>query len=189
MRRFVTSSLCLLLLTSSVVAQDYDPAAAAAAQRDAMKALPPIDGLWRGPAWTILPNGKKSHVTQTERIGPFLDGSVKVLEGRSFAADESTTFHALGVISYDPSKKTYSLRSYAQGRSGDFDLKLSADGFIWTIVAGPMTIRYTATIKGGKWHQIGERLIDGKEPVQFFEMNLVRVGDSDWPAANGVKPK
>ena len=39
-----------------------------------------MDGVWRGPSWTILPSGEKHVGTQTERIGPFLDGSVKVIE-------------------------------------------------------------------------------------------------------------
>jgi hypothetical protein len=41
------------------------------------------------------------------------------------------------------------MRSYAQGRVGDFAFKPTADGFAWEIPAGPVTIRYTATIKEG----------------------------------------
>jgi hypothetical protein len=58
------------------------PAALIAAQRDAMTRLAYMDGVWKGPAWTILPSGEKHTFTQTERIGPFLDGSLKVVEGR-----------------------------------------------------------------------------------------------------------
>ena len=58
-----------------------DPATLIAAQREAMSKLAVMDGVWRGPAWTILQSGEKHNVTQTERIGPFLDGSVKVIEG------------------------------------------------------------------------------------------------------------
>jgi len=29
----------------------------------------------------------------------------------------------------------------------------------------------------------------GSEPVRFFEMNLTRVGDTDWPAANAIPMK
>lgn len=67
-----------------------------------------MDGVWRGDGWTVLGNGQKHSVTQTERIGPFLGGSVKVIEGR------------------------------------------------------------------------------GYEPVRFFEMNLTRVGDTDWPGAGPI---
>ena len=58
------------------------PATLIAAQRDAMKVLAVMDGVWRGDAWTILRSGEKHSITQTERIGPFLDGSIKVIEGR-----------------------------------------------------------------------------------------------------------
>ena len=49
-----------------------DSASLLAAQRDALKPLGYMDGVWRGPAWTILANGQKHEVTQTERIGPAL---------------------------------------------------------------------------------------------------------------------
>jgi len=32
-----------------------DPASLIAAQREAMQRLAVMDGVWRGPAWTILP--------------------------------------------------------------------------------------------------------------------------------------
>src|SRR5689334_16564952 len=63
-----------------------DPASLIASQREAMKQFALMDGVWRGPAWTILPSGEKHNITQTERIGPFLDGSIKVIEGRGYNA-------------------------------------------------------------------------------------------------------
>ena len=77
-----------------------DSAALIAAQRDAMARFSYMDGVWRGPAWTILPSGEKHNVTQTERIGPFLDGSVKVIEGRGYGADGKVSFNAFGIISF-----------------------------------------------------------------------------------------
>src|SRR5512132_3428522 len=99
-------------------------------QREAMKPLAYMDGVWRGPAWTILQSGEKHTITQTERIGPFLDGSVKVIEGRGYDADGKVTFNAFGTISYDPAKHAYTLHSYAQGYVGDFALKVTPDGYI-----------------------------------------------------------
>jgi hypothetical protein len=157
-----------------------------AAERQAMKSLAWMDGVWRGPAWSLLPSGAKHDVTQTERIGPFLDGSVKVIEGRGYDSDGRVTFNAFGTISYDPAKKTYTLHSYAMGRSGDFTLTPSADGYVWEIPAGPMTIRYTATFKSGTWHEVGDRVVPGQDPVRIFEMTLTRQGDTDWPAAGAV---
>lgn len=166
-----------------------DPAALIAAQRQAMIPLAFMDGVWRGPAWTIVPSGEKDSITQTERIGPFLDGAVKVIEGRGYATDGRVSFNALGIISYSPDKRTYNLRSYAQGNVGDFVLTITADGFVWEIPAGPMTIRYTAVVKDGAWREVGDRIMPDKEPIRFFEMNLKRVGDTNWPAAEVVSPK
>src|ERR1051325_8460028 len=131
-----------------------DPATLIAAQRDAMSRLSFMDGVWRGPAWTILPSGEKHTITQTERIGPFLDGSVKVIEGRGYDPDGKVTFNAFGTISYNPATRVYSLHSYAQGNVGDFVFTPTADGYVWEIPAGSMTIRYTAVIKDGALREV-----------------------------------
>ncbi|HEX7077911.1 MAG TPA: DUF1579 domain-containing protein [Candidatus Eisenbacteria bacterium] len=188
----------VLILAASLVApaaiaqqQRPDPASLIAAQRDAMKPLAFMDGIWRGTSWIIRPTGEKHEGTQTERIGPFLDGSVKVIEGRGYDADGSVSFNALGVVSFDPGKRAYTLHSYAMGSAGDFAFTPSADGYVWEIPAGPMTIRYTATVKDGAWHEVGDRVTggDARFTVRFFEMTLKRVGDTDWPAAGAIPPK
>ncbi|MGH9933327.1 MAG: DUF1579 domain-containing protein [Pyrinomonadaceae bacterium] len=183
----------LLLITAgasfTVSAQRPDPAALIAAQREAMKPLAITDGVWRGPAWTILPSGQKHTITQTERIGPFLDGSIKVIEGRGYNEDGTVGFNAFGIISYDPATKVYTLHSHAQGQAGDFVIKPTGDGYVWEIPAGPMTIRYTAVIKDGTLHEVGDQIMPGKEPVRFFDMNLKRVGDTDWPAGGAIPAK
>ena len=166
-----------------------DSAALIATQRDAMKQFALMDGVWRGPAWTILPSGEKHSITQTERIGPFLDGSIKVIEGRGYNADGSVGFNAFGIISYNPATQVYTLHSHALGQVGDFVIKPTADGYTWEIPAGPMTIRYTGVIKDGTLREVGDRIVPGKEPVRFFEMNLKRVGDTDWPAAGAIPAK
>jgi hypothetical protein len=166
-----------------------DPANLVAAQREALAAFSRMDGVWRGPAWTILPNGEKHHVIQTERIGPLLDGAIKVLEGRGYEVDGRTGFNAFGVIAFNPATRVYTLRSHAQGRYGEFAIKPTADGYTWEIPAGPMTIRYTAIIKDNVLREVGDRVSEGKEPVRFFEMTLNRIGDSAWPAAGAIPPK
>ena len=166
-----------------------DPAALIEAQRKAMDPLVYMDGVWRGQAWTILESGEKRTVTQTERIGPFLDGSVKVIEGRGYNPDGKIGFNAFAILSYSPEKKGYVLHSHAMGRVGDFAFRPTTDGYVWEVPAGPMTIRYTAVIKDGTWREVGDRILPGKEPARFFEMNLKRLGDTDWPAAGAIPPK
>jgi hypothetical protein len=169
--------------------QFADAATLLAAQREAMAKLQTMNGVWRGTATVTIPSGEKRVSTQTERIGPFLDGSLKVIEGRGYDADGRVTFNAFGIVSYNPSTRAYSMRSYAQGHAGDFSFKPTADGYTWEIPAGPATIRYIATIKGDTLHEIGERIVAGGDAVRIFEMTLKRVGDSDWPAAGAVTPK
>jgi hypothetical protein len=166
-----------------------DAAALISAQREAMAPLAFMDGVWRGPAWTILASGEKHTITQTERIGPFLDGTVKVIEGRGYDPDGKVTFNAFGTISFNPATKSYALHSYAMGSVGDFALTPNAQGYMWEIPAGPVTMRYTATIKDGKWLEVGDRIMPGKDPVRFFEMNLARVGDTTWPAGGAAPPQ
>ena len=192
-KRQIALLLLLMLVTALAITASgqsrQDPATLIAAQREAMKSLAVMDGVWRGPAWTILQSGDKHTITQTERIGPFLDGSVKVIEGRGYDSDGKVTFNAFGTVSYNPATHVYTLHSYAQGQAGDFVLTPTSDGYVWEIPAGPMTIRYTAVIKEGAWREVGDRIMPGREPVRFFEMNLKRIGDTNWPAAGPVSPK
>jgi len=185
---FRAAILALLVLPlAPAAAQSADPQAIAA-EREAMARLAWMDGIWRGPATTQTPSGPHS-VTQTERIGPLLGGTIKVLEGKGYNADGSTGFNAFGIVSYDPASRSYRLHSYALGRAGDFDFTPNADGYVWTIPAGPFTIRYTATLAGGTWTEVGDRIVPGQPPQRFFEMHLTRVSDTDWPAANGPGPR
>jgi len=191
-RRIMSSlSLALGLMTAvpALAQGPPDPGPLLAAERAAMDKLSFMDGVWRGPSWTIRASGEKHTATQTERIGPFLDGAVKVIEGRGYGKGDSVTFNALGIVSYDPARKAYALHSYAMGMAGDFAFAAADSGYSWEIPAGPVTIRYTAVVRRGKWHEIGERVVPGGDAVQFFEMNLVRVGNSTWPAAGTVPPR
>jgi hypothetical protein len=184
-------ALVMIATTSPATPQREQPSPAEliSAQREGMTRLKYMEGVWRGPAWTILPSGEKHSITQTERIGPFLDGSVKVIEGRGYDDDGKVTFNAFGTVSFDAATKRYTLHSHAMGRVGDFVLTPTSDGFTWDIPAGPMTIHYTAVVKDGTWREVGDRVMPGKDPVRFFEMNLKRVGDTDWPAAGAIGPK
>lgn len=183
----------LLALTAAVATaaaqQPPDNVARIAAQKEAMAALDALDGQWRGTATIDLPNGAKMTTTHTERIGPLLDGTVKLIEGRSYDKDGATAFNAFAVVSYDPDTKRYSMRSYAQGHAVDVPFEATADGFAWSMPAGPMRMHYVATVKHGVWRETGVRTRPGQLPVPFIEMELKRIGDSDWPQAGAVDTK
>jgi hypothetical protein len=146
-------------------------------------------GIWAGPASGADRSGPYK-VTQTERVGPILGGDVMVIEGRGYRDDNTTGFNAFAAISWNPQTQKYEMRSYAQGYAGTFDLKLTADGYIWEVPAGPNAVmRFTATVKTTTWREIGEYVTEGAAPKQTFEMNLKRVGDTDWPVGTPVSPQ
>lgn len=159
------------------------------AQRQALAPLAIFDGQWRGEATVMQPDGKSLKLVQTERVGPMLDGTLRVVEGRGYLADGKLAFNAFAVISFSPQTGKVSMRSHAQGYAGEYPLELRADGFSWSIPAGPATISYTATLADGVWTEIGERLMPGQPPLRIYEMKLRRIAAaSDWPAGGAVAP-
>jgi hypothetical protein len=192
MMRTVLPILCLftagaLAAQTPPAAGPRDPASRIAAQREAMRALAFMDGRWRGQA-TV--DGGRVTVVHTERSGPLLDGSVRVVEGRSYDERGNSPFNAFGIISYDPMRRAYSMHSYAMGFAGDFPLEVRPDGYSWTEPAGPgASIRYTATVANGEWHEVGERVAGNSPPTRVFEMRLRRIGDSPWPGEGAVPPR
>lgn len=162
-----------------------DPAAMIKAEAEAMARLKFMDGAWRGPAVTQTRAGER-RVTQTERIGPMLGGTIKVIEGRGFTEGQAIGFHAFGVVSYDPQKQAYEFRSYAQGYAGTFPFEATPTGYVWSTPAASGSVRYTATITATTWNEVGDLIAEGKPPVRIFEMDLKRVGDSDWPEAGAL---
>lgn len=189
MRARTIAAAALLLASAAAEAQMPDSEAMMGAQRAAVAKLSVLDGIWRGPAWMLTPQGRRE-IVQTERVGSFLGGTLKVIEGRGYGPDGKAGFNAFGIVSWDARAQAYTMRAYAQGFAGDFPLKADGDGFAWDQPAGPgAVVRYTATVKGGLWHETGYRIAAGAPPVQIFDMSLRRIGDSDWPGAGAVPPR
>lgn len=129
-RRYTLAALLALGIASIAAARGRpDPVALMAAQREAMQSLASLDGVWRGPAWTLSPTGARHEITQTERVGPLLDNSVEVIEGKGYEADGRPGFNAFATISYDVGEKAYRFHSCAQGMVGDFVMTPTVDGF------------------------------------------------------------
>jgi len=191
MHRLASLLLAMALAAPPLAAaQPADPRTLIASQTEAMRAFAMLDGAWRGQATITQADGGRLSFVQTERIGPFLGGSIKVIEGRGYDDAGAVRFNALGIVSFDPATRSYTLDSHAQGRVGDFAFVPTADGYRWEIPLGPAgTLRYVATVRDGDLHEVGDRIAEGREPVRVFEMVLKRVGDTDWPAAGAVGPK
>lgn len=191
MKRLLLSLSAVLVLAAPPAAVAQIPAqpAGSPAQRDALAALDFLDGEWRGEAVVMGPGGRET-LTQTERVGPLLGGSVKVIEGRGYAADGSTEFNAMAVLSWDERENRYRFRSWANGYAGDYAFERTADGFRWSAPAGPNArMEYVATVRDGAWREVGSYVAEGQPPRPVIEMNLTRVGDTDWPAGGAVAPR
>ena len=145
-------------------------------------------GEWVGPASGFSQAGPFS-LTQTERVGPSLDGDIVVIEGRGYSEDNETVFNAFAIISQTAPNGGWEMRSYANGRAGTFPFELTESGYVWSTPAGPNArMVYTATFDGDAWHQIGRYTPSEGPARQTFEMTLTRTGDTDWPAGAPVSP-
>lgn len=191
LRSVSAAALAVFALSTAIpaAAQVAPSPTGSQAQRTAVGALDFLDGEWRGEAVINMPGGRLV-LTQTERVGSLLGGSVKVIEGRGYAADGATGFNALAILSWDERAGRYSFRSYANGYSGDYPFERTEGGFRWETPAGPNAkIQYVATVRDGVWHEVGDYVADGQPPRRFIEMRLTRVGDSTWPAGGAVSPQ
>ena len=169
------------------LAQELRPAGTQE-QRDAMQRLSWMDGEWTGAAAVYAgPDRTVSH-SHTERIGPMIGGSLKVIEGRTTEAHGSVSFNAFAVISWDDETDRYIMRSYANGQAGDFPLEVTPDGFKWTTPARGGFMEYVTVHSGDDWVETGDFVMEGRPPMRVIELRLHRRGDSDWPAANPVTP-
>jgi hypothetical protein len=118
-----------------------------------------------------------------------LGGDIIVIEGRGYRPDGSTGFNAFAVVSFNPHTTKYEIRSYAQGNAGTFELRPTDSGYVWEVPAGPDAVmRFTATITGDQWREVGEYIAADQAPVPSFEMNLRRVAETDWPLTTPVGP-
>lgn len=168
---------------SPAAAQNTSP------QNALMQKLDLLKGTWVGETKGMGPDGKPYVVRQTERVGSMLNGDVLVIEGRGYRSDGTLAFNALGTVSADAKSGAFEFRAHAQGRSGTYRMEAIPNGVTWELAAGPQaTVRYTITIEGGVWHEVGEYLAKDQPPRQILEMTLKRTGDTDWPAAQPVTP-
>lgn len=186
--RSLAAGLAAILITFTAppaLAQMQNPTGTPE-QRGALDRLAFLDGEWRGTAMINGPEGRQT-LTQTERVAPMLGGSIRVIEGRGYAADGSTAFNAMAIVSWDAQRGAYGFRSYAQGYQGDYPFEVTDTGFRWQVPAGPgATIQYVATIEGDRWREVGSYVRDGQPPKPYFEMTLTRIGDTECPASGAV---
>jgi hypothetical protein len=112
------------------------PSDMVATQQAAMQKVAALKGAWRGTGWMIDSVGDTMRqMVLTERVGPFQDGAVTVIETRGYMADGKLGFHAFNTISFDAQKAEYAMNARAAGRSGNFSFRPTAEGYVWQIGA------------------------------------------------------
>lgn len=135
-----------------------------------------------------LPSGETVRFEQMERVGPMMDGQVRVMEGKGRDDTGKAVFNAFTVFS-QTADRSIEMRSYAMGQQSSRKLELrDGKGFVWELQAGPYTIRYEADVANGVWHEVGKRIGPDGKSIAFFEMTLKRVADTRWPAENPAFP-
>ncbi|GLQ21510.1 hypothetical protein ACFFUB_10225 [Algimonas porphyrae] len=143
-------------------------------------------GEWVGTAGGRTAAGPYE-VTQTERVGPMLNGDIVVVNGTGYDDEGVAKFQALGIISKTPDGAGWHMKSWSGGRQGTFPIELDGTTYKWSLPAGPGAVMsYVATVKGDQWESIGTYNRDGMDPVETFRMTLKRTGDTGWPAASPV---
>jgi hypothetical protein len=190
MRMCVVSLAFAVCTPAGLVAQNaHSLDSLLAPHQSAMKALANLDGVWRGQGQTFSASGEKTTFTQTIRAGSFGEGTLKLLEGHSYGADGQTYAYNVEVLSYAPATGAYALRLYAQGTQGDVPIKPLNGGFTLEYPEGAATVRFTITVTEDTWHEIAERRMPDAQPFRFLELNLRRIGSTDWPAAGVTHPQ
>lgn len=149
-----------------------------AAQTAAMQRIAGMIGDWRGEVAVTFPAPRT--VYQVEHIESAMDGLLLVIRGNGFA-DASRTgtpiFRAFGVISYNEQRQIYEFRVYNDGRATTAEARFLDDGRLqWTMNFAPVIVRYTITLDGDRWNEVGEMSRDnGATWSRTLEMNLTRV--------------
>lgn len=189
LRKAVQLGLGFLSLGPSILRAQSSFDTLLAPHRAAMASLMVLDGVWRGDGWTILPSGEKATFRQTIRVGSTSQGTLKVIEGRSFNTEGKLNANTFEVISFNAATKAYSLRLYTQGNAADVPIVPTSNGFYLEYGDGSATVRFTVSVNSGRWNEIAERRAPNEAPVRFLQLDLARVSDTDWPAAGAVPPR
>ena len=181
MRTILLPTLAALFLCSIVVASQEPAAESAAADPglEAMNALARMAGEWRGTGWMQRGPGEPQHTVSVETVESKLDGRVLVVEGLHHAKDDPSrvVHHAFGVIFHDPESGHYRFQAHlADGRSGDYEMRVEGDDILWFMDTPRGKIRYTIRVADGEWRETGELSADGETWQQFFGMDLERAG-------------
>lgn len=167
-----------------------NPEAAAAArfeaQRAAMARLDMLHGVYRGTSVAYDPGEPPKRGTVLHKVGPFIGGAIKVMEGRSYDEAGKLKFNGMMVLFHDTASGEYRTRSFTMGGGGETKMTLTDDGYYFEIPMSAGAVRRVNIIVApGKWGERVEIRRPGQEPFVTLTMDLTKVSDADWPLKPG----
>jgi hypothetical protein len=153
-----TGLVCIALMAPTMAQPPRAPDTEA--QRAALKRLDFLVGKWSGEARVLRGPGDPLELAQTEEAQYKLDGLILIIEGiGKTKAEGKVALQALGIVSYDDGKETYSMRAFNDGRYLETELKLSEDGkeITWGFTLGEIKTRSALRInEKGEWTELTE---------------------------------
>jgi hypothetical protein len=169
--------LGLLLMPVAALAQTQNASSSAE-----MKKLEFLTGEWKGEGWIEFGPGQRRTFVETELVQSKIGGQVLLIEGlgksKAPGQEKEIIIHnAMAMICYDAKLKQLRFRAYqAGGRNVESEAKAANGALEWGLEESGRTMRFIIKLDdAGRWFEIGEVSMDGKQWRKFFEMTLQRV--------------
>ncbi len=177
----------LLLTAAPVAAQNAADVARIgpilAAEKAAMDKLVNYDGVYAGKWQMFRPDGSVAeHGSTVHRVGPFLGGSIKMMEGRNYTPEGALVFNGTMVLTYNATTKAWKMNVFAFGDAFEVKPVFTDTGYYFDAPStGPGFRRVNITVAPTYWGEEVYDHADGKPPFRVFSMKLDRIGPTDWP--------
>lgn len=142
------------------------------------EALSAMLGEWEGEGWRLSPQGERQTYSIHESLVARAGGHAIQIVGTGHAGEGDATriVHEAFAMIWQERDGSYRMRSVvAPGYSMQTEPELTGTGYVWTLQAGPATIRYETRIEDDVWFETGDRLLPGGNSARVLEMRLERV--------------
>jgi hypothetical protein len=132
-------------------------------------------GNWEGSGWTKKGQAEPESVNVKESVALKNGGTTLLVQGKGTHPEIGNVVHdAMAIIHYDAPSNTYQFDSHlATGQHKVATGTLKDNVFIWGFdLDNNAQIKYTITLTGSTWKEIGEYSPAKDVWYKFFEMNL-----------------
>ena len=170
--KYVVSLLLISLLSFSLAQSESRPVIAE---------TPPFStmlGNWEGEGWSMMGPDQRVEFNQTEQIEAKAGGTVISVTGTGRDPETNEiSFEAFATAAYNAEGNVV-WTAYNGGNALALEPEFTDTTFIWGFDVEGGEVRYTITVEGDTWEQVGEFSPDGGETwFPNFGMTLTRVAD------------